>query len=133
MFFAMEREGGPYDIWLPAVTAFRYPEHSDAYGIAPPIGQLQRDLPPLQAAAILARQTACWRNARRDDPYLTPGLRDLLKTRGFSLMLNREPLNWPEEVIRIADLEMLDRSRAATVNRDILNMPSAAGRGPRPR
>jgi hypothetical protein len=103
--FAIERGESGGDIWMPAITAFRYPEDSVAYGISPPIGQLRCDTPPLQAAAILARQTRCWRDARRDDPNLTPGLRDLHKTRGFSLMLNRELLNWPEEVIRIADLE----------------------------
>lgn len=104
--FAIERGESGGDAWMPTLlTAFRYPEDSDAYGISPPIGQLQRDVPPLQAAAVLARQTACWRNTRSDDANLTPGLRELRKTRGFSGMLNRELLNWPEEVIRIADLE----------------------------
>ena len=36
---------------------------------------------------------------------LAPYFNKLYQTRGLSSMLNRELLNWPEDVIRIADLQ----------------------------
>jgi hypothetical protein len=95
---------------LPAVigslgAAFRLPEDLDAYKIYLPHAQREGDLAPLQAARILAHQTGVARDKRRLDGDLAPYLDELRRTRGQIAILNPELLKWPEDVIRIADLE----------------------------
>jgi hypothetical protein len=90
--------------WPDLGTAFR-PEDFEAYGILHPTIQEKRDVVPLQAARILAHQTGTGRDKRRLEGDIAPYLDELHQTRGISSMLNRELLNWPEDVIRIAELE----------------------------
>ena len=85
-------------------TAFRL-EDLDTYNIHLPVTQPRRDFVPLQAARILAHQTGCARDKRCMGDDLAPYFNKLYQTRGLSSMLNRELLNWPEDVIRIADLQ----------------------------
>jgi hypothetical protein len=85
-------------------TAFRL-EDLEAYSIYVPVTQPRRDFVPLQAAGILAHQTGCARDKRHMGDNLAPYLDKLHQTRGLSSMLSRELLNWPEDVIRIADLQ----------------------------
>lgn len=84
--------------------AFRE-EDLESYGINNPIIQAKSHIAPLQAAGILAHQTGIARDRRRVGDNLAPYFDELYRTRGHSGILNRELLNWPEDVIRIADLE----------------------------
>jgi hypothetical protein len=86
-------------------TAFRLPEDLDAYKIYLPVAQWKGDFCPLQAARVIAHQTGVARDKRRLDGDLAPYLNKLRETRGLIAILNPELLNWPEDVIRIADLE----------------------------
>lgn len=99
-------------------AAFRWPEDLDVYRIYVPVSQPKGDFVPLQAARILAHQTGVARDKRRMDGHLAPYLNKLHRTRGLNAILNPELLKWPEEVLRIVDLEKSPMWRFANPRQD---------------